>query len=322
MVYITPLTDTNATILLVIQTIMVILILSGNILILIAIRQSSSMRKISYYFIGNLAVADIIFGLALGMRLILHVANYSSTASCIAIIMVAIVTGLSSATGICFLCLESYLSVRHIMIFKTSFTPKTAWFLIMSSWLCWSIVGCLAVVNPNTDTIAASECYFVNDYFNTGYLVFVWILLFCLMFAIIILEVQTLYHIRKHFKNMVSATIRNGMPSQSDQQKRLLKKINSMSHLIAAILICYIMTWGPYTFGLMLITTCDHCGVNTTQLHYLIMVVSINSAANVIIYVFKSKEFRDAFKRIFGCRSVQVDTANENTVSMDRTISR
>ena len=47
------------------QVLLVLFILGGNLLILLAIQQSKAMRKVSYYFIGNLAVADIMLGMGL-----------------------------------------------------------------------------------------------------------------------------------------------------------------------------------------------------------------------------------------------------------------
>ena len=150
-------------------------------------------------------------------------------------------------------------------------------------------------------------------------MIFIWIILLCLMVIITTLEIQTLYHIRKHFRKLITLD-RN--KSQTEPQKRQLKKISNMSHLIAAILVCFIATWGPYIIGLILMTVCDSCNVTSYHLQYLVLIVSINSAANIVIYACKSKEFRIAIKRLFCSPRFKVEAVEGNTMTIAGNISQ
>ena len=321
-----------------IQILLVIFIFIGNTLILVAIKQQKLMRKVSYYFIANLAVADILFGLALALRLVFLLTGTLNTATCVLILYVACVSGLSSATGILFLCLESSLAVRHMIIFKTAFTPKRAWTLIIGSWLLWCLFSCLMLYHPDADVIPPAACNFAHPFFNRYFLNLLWALLTVLMIVVIVLEVLTLYHVRKHVHNMIKGANKqnkkkdtppnktsdvggeeaNTTPHQqgeeqpsnnvqqkgeSERQKRMLSRVSAMSQLVALILASYVVTWGPYTLAVMLMCICPSCGVAGLHLVYLTLVISLNSAANVVIFAVKSREFRKAFKKMCTCSS-------------------
>ena len=323
-------TESNAsstlTIFVAVQVLLVVFILIGNTLILLAIRKGHLIRKVSYYFIANLAMADIFFGLALALRLVFVLTGSLNTETCVLILVMATVTGLSSATGILHLCLESYLAVRHIIVFKTAFTPKVAWALIVSSWLVWSLLCLLILYHPDADEIPPAACNFAHPFFNRIFLATTCIAGLLIMLVIVVIQLLTVFHVRKHFHGMLNqqqqpqqsgTTSSKEKGKESDRQKRMLARVSAMSQLVALILISFILTWGPYLLALLLHTFCPSCGVNGLHLVYLVFVVSLNSAANVVIFAIKSKEFRKAFKKMLSCRRapIQVEPIQNTTLS-------
>ena len=314
-------------ILMALQIVLVFFIMTGNTLILLAIRQGKLMRKVTYYFIGNLAIADMLFGLALALRLLFVLTETLYTDTCLLIILISAVLGLSSGTGIVFLCLESFLAVRHYIVFKTGLTPKVACILIASSWLFWLLFCLQLLYHPDADEIPAAQCHFAHPFFNRIFLIQLWVIMCALIVTILVLQILTIYHIKKHVKGLLkqptvtqsqtsTSKLTAGQTSsktstaskvskqgkESEQQKRMLGRISAMSQITALILICFVLTWGPYTVALALQTMCPGCGVTGQHLMYIVLIVSLNSLANVFIFAVKSKDFKRAFRAMLYCR--------------------
>lgn len=297
-----------------IQVTLIVFILAGNGLILLAIRRSKTMRKVSYYFIGNLAAADILYGFILAVRMLLLLTGNLNTAGCIFILMIVCISGQATATGILILCLESYLSVRHIMIFKTTFTPKVAFSLIAISWLVAIMVNLFSLYKPLGKVIPPDQCYLVNGYYNYGYLVTISVIAAVLLTGIFTFEILTIYYVRKHFRAMLSGS--GPAEAKSDQQKRMLKKVSNMSQLVVLIMAAFVLSWVPFSIALFLYCICpESCNVTGVTVFTLALLMTVGSAANVIIYAIKSKEFRMEFKKMFTCQKSQVGSMDASTTN-------
>ena len=183
--------------------------------------------------------------------------------------------------------------------------------LIISSWIFWIILSLIGLYHPDAGSIPPNQCHIAHPYFSQIFLTLIWIFLFTLMAAVIVLESLTIYHVKKHFRGMMKTNVQQG--KETEQQKRLLSRISTMSQIIALILGSYVISWGPYSVALMLLTLCPQCGIQGQHLMYLTLVISLNSAANVVIFGVKSKEFRIAFKNMWQCNRTRVEDLDHST---------
>ena len=142
-----------------------------NIVILIVICTSKGTFKVTYLFLGHLAVADLLFGFAFALRFVLTLILPASKlfTPCIVIIgMLATSVG-TSASGIFFLALQTYLAVKCSRTLQQEISIKQAKVLIALSWIIFVVIGGMYRMFtdiPNFPLEFTSICFIGNKYTN------------------------------------------------------------------------------------------------------------------------------------------------------------
>ncbi len=128
-----------------VQLVFCCLVLIFNTIILVVISSSKNMFKTTYYFLGNLAVSDLFFGLAFLVRYVVVTIppNSLTVHMCIVSICVLITSIGTTASGLCFLAYQTYLAVQKGQSLERAITTKKALALMASSWLFYTGIGAL-----------------------------------------------------------------------------------------------------------------------------------------------------------------------------------
>ncbi len=155
------------------QVVISIGILISNAMIVAAIHRNKYLHKVTYYLIGNLAIADLVFGICLTLRFFLLVLNRMSFTPCMVVLSLLVTSSGASVTFIAFLSFERYLAVKHVYSFKVILTNTTVWKLIISCWIYWLFYGFIAFAIPAKSSFTNSHdiaCYMGNGFQNDYYL--------------------------------------------------------------------------------------------------------------------------------------------------------
>ena len=137
-------------------------ILIGNILILLAVRKVKNLRNITLFYIGQLAISDIAFGVATVLRIALafsYQVNLSKVVCQIALCTL-FVSGGSALSSILLLSMEGFLSVRFFIFFKSRFTLRVAQVssvFTVSMWIILMAAG-LGASPSEPDSILVRSC--------------------------------------------------------------------------------------------------------------------------------------------------------------------
>ena len=293
----------------VIQVILMPIVMSGNTLILCAIKRSKSLHKVSYYLMGNLAVADILFGFSIFIRNIFALQNKLDMWACLLTNALTVLSAESSLTGILLLCLQSFLSVRFSILFKTGFTNRVAGSLVALMWTFNSIIATLAIVLADTSMeLPVNQCYVASQYYSRTFTGIMSVATCGTMILLVTFQLLTIATIEKQSKQLLSqqsssnegtGSTRLSTVAKNAISIKRLRKTSQIVRIVGFVLGAAILLWGPYITGVAVYTFCpDRCGMENRTLMTLSIPVIFNSIANVFIYGVKSKEFRTAFARI------------------------
>ena len=270
------------------QLAVVPIVLVGNTLILWAISRFSSLQKVTYYLLGNLAVADIVYAIGITLNslcVILKLGEYFLNTSFFLLLM----SGGTSLSGTVLVSVHSFLAVRFPVRFRDGFDLKIAGFLLAGMWIFW-IAHALAVILTLGDSKLEVAFSVSKVVLNLVHLV-----------ILICLQLSTVRQIKKTKRSLRG----QGHPITS----ATLDRLNNMSKIVAivstiAVLCC--IAWIPTSILILLRFFCPTCGITVTQMRMSRVCFLPNLIGNIVIYFVKSKEFKKVFKTMCKCRTNQV----------------
>ena len=284
-----------------------LLVLSGNALILMALKKSKSLHKATRLLLANVAVADMLYGVSLGLHSLLRMTSISG-GTC-ASMSLANVSGGSSMSGILLLCVQCFLCIRYLVRFKTGLSKRLAIVLIFTSWILWtghSIYGyvrfhALGRDGDNLCGIISTK----NDYIWMGILAFTGDIH---VIVLAILQVSSLVLIQRKKQEFRAQAQRPESSSSTAEPARHLNRLNKFSRLVSIItmvLVMFVLTWGPFLVALSVFVVYredEKINSHLQENGILPALTVFNSFGNIIIYWKKSEEIRDALSNICRCK--------------------
>ena len=277
------------------------LILIGNIFIFAAIKVSNSLNKMTYYLLGNIAITDVLFAFGLGLRMVLFLMN-SARFSCLTRFLM-VLSGGGSMSGVLILSLQSFLCLAFPTKFKSVFKLRTVGLLLLVSWIAWTCYTAVGNFVAFTDDV----CYLVEERNNKYWIGILIISGLTHILVLIFLQSASVYLINKQHRKL-DRQIQNANPlnpadrTNSERRKIRLQRRSRIVSMITAVLLLFLVSWGPLYLGLALFTFCpNQCGINLSTMRSLANLSILNSMGNIFIYIKKSKEFRQALRYICRC---------------------
>ena len=275
-------------------------VIAGNVLILLAICKFSSLHKVTYYFLGNLAVADIIVAVGLATQNLSILLGLGDIPLICGNLTVTVSNGVS-LSGTVLVSLHSFLAVKFPVRFRDGFDHKTAGIIGVITWLFWighTLTGILTAnfhsVSPDTAAVP----------FTRGYIVSKSVFNLINLLILVCLQVSTVLLIRKK-----KAALHTQGPPGNPITTAALDRLNNTSRIVwivSVIAVLCIIAWLPNSILLLLITYCPSCGVKTLHVRIASLGFVPNMIGNIIIYFIKSRELKKVFKILCKCRSNQV----------------
>jgi hypothetical protein len=294
----------NNTVVLVIQGFVIPVIIFGNALILAAIHKSSCLRKTTYYLIGNLAVADLLFGLILGVRVVLMLLDRITSFVCLLINLVGLIPTACSTSAILIICVQNLTIVKFLHTTKPGLSSKVATVLIAVSWGLWFVVSFLGYMTAHSDAQLDNRCFLGNGQYDRGFLATLSVIGMLQLVVIFILQALTIFTIQQEKRFLQRQMQANVEPVTNAIKLNILQKATRLGRIITVLLAVTLLSWGPFIFGLAIFVLCpsENC-ITGDLLMALLTFTAINSTVNVFIYRLKSKQFRDAFASLLWCQN-------------------
>ena len=287
------------------QILIIILATLGNLVVLVATWVERNLHQPNKYFIGCLAVADLLIGgLYCPFQLYEYLigAGINSIHFCRFFTWINVFAESASIDTLTFISFDRYLRISKPLRYNLLMTTSKSIIVIAMIWLISIAYATFAMFSYEESRgiyIGHFGCVNENDVFFT----FSAISAFFLP-TIITLVMYTRILLIAHKRRK---TARNGGLGQTNQLStprtslyRDLKNIRIMAIVMGAFVFC----WGPFFITMMLYIYNQRLLHSYLQSYYAPFIVSqilpiLNSICNPIIYACLDEKYREAFKRLF-----------------------
>ncbi|KAM5182231.1 adenosine receptor A3 [Mantella aurantiaca] len=294
----------------VVETVIGISAILGNILVIWAVKINSSLQNTTFFFIVSLAFADLAVGvLVMPLAIIVSLGMVLPFHFCLFMCCLMIILTNASILSLLAVSIDRYLRIKIPTRYKIVITPRRICLSIGFVWIVSFLVGLVPMFGWNKKSKSYYlECQFLSVmrmdymvYFN----IFGWV--FLPMLVILALYIEIFYLIRKHIKKNTSNTrsrgIFYGKEYKTAKSLALVFLLFAISWLPMSILNCYIYFTEDtkYSSALKLLISVG------------ILLSHANSAMNPIVYAFKIKKFKDSYTQILRTYFLHRMTSSENS---------
>ncbi|XP_062888278.1 sphingosine 1-phosphate receptor 3-like [Mobula hypostoma] len=277
----------------VIITLACILIVIENVMVLVAIWKNKKFHTRMYYFIGNLALSDLLAGVAyLINNLMSGRRTLSLTPNLWFVREGSMFVALCAST---FSLLAIAIERHMTMVKMRPYDSKKQYRLFLLLGACWIIsvlLGILPIIGWNCIGNLKS-CSTVLPLYAKSYVAFCVTILTVILLAIVILYVR-IYRL----VNSSSRKVKKRKNPKGNQSERAMALLRTVMIVLGVFIAC----WSPLFIFLMLDVACSpkQCTI-LYNADWCVAFAVLNSALNPIIYTLTSREMRVAFFRLLCC---------------------
>lgn len=306
--------------------VMVILIgVSGNVLVILAVTKVPSMKTVTNVFIANLAVADLIVTTICCPLILIHMLSYPNWMlgdnMCYLTIVFIHISLSGSSFGLLSISVDRYLAIAHAQ--RQLMTFKKVNVMIVITWLLSIMLAVpSALLKPDTTQImySADLCLVVwrGSEATKRFEMFKG-LVFLIVFAMIAFFYYRIGRVLWRRKIPGNQTSEN-QEAAARARKKVIK-------LLLIVLTCFLLCWAPmilYRVAMMLLSERNFNPPEAVYTATSVLAMA-NSAINPVLYALFNRNFRTAFRNIYRkCCNNQVIPLPEvfSVVSPDATSTR
>lgn len=276
-------------------------IILENVLVLTTIWRTKKFHKPMYYFIGNLALSDLLAGVVYTANILLSGANtYKLTPTQWFFregsMFVALAASVFSLLAI---AIERHLTMLKMKLHNNGNTCRV-FLLISAVWMVAAVLGGLPVMGWNCIE-SMPRCSTVLPLYHKTYILFCTTVFCVILLAIVALYARIYALVRTRSRKLVFRKVTNGRGSAGAGSKSSEKSLALLKTVII-VLSCFIACWAPLFVLLLLDAACETlaCPVLYKAEWFLALAV-LNSAMNPLIYTLTSNEMRRAFLKTLLC---------------------
>ncbi|XP_034738361.1 sphingosine 1-phosphate receptor 1 [Etheostoma cragini] len=270
-------------------------IILENVLVLATIWRTKKFHKPMYYFIGNLALSDLLAGGVYTANILLSGANtYRLTPAQWFFregsMFVALAASVFSLLAI---AIERHLTMLQMKLRHGGGAPRV-FLLIGGVWMVAAMLGGLPGAGWNCIQ-RVTRCSTVLPLYHKTYILFCTTVFSVILAAIVVLYARIYALVRTRSRKLVFRQVANGRGGGGEKSLALLKTV-------IIVLSCFIACWAPLFVLLLLDAACEtrRCPVLYRAEWFLALAV-LNSAMNPLIYTLTSHEMRQAFFKTLLC---------------------
>ncbi|XP_007240171.3 sphingosine 1-phosphate receptor 1 [Astyanax mexicanus] len=275
-------------------------IIMENVLVLLTIWRTKKFHKPMYYFIGNLALSDLLAGVVYTANILLSGPNtyrlsptqwFFREGS----MFVALAASVFSLLAI---AIERHLTMLKMKLHNNGNTCRV-FMLISTVWFIAAILGGLPVMGWNCIQ-SMKNCSTVLPLYHKTYILFCTTVFSVILMAIVVLYARIYTLVRTRSRKLVFRKVSNGRGGNKSSEKSM-----ALLKTVIIVLSCFIACWAPLFILLLLDVACEigACRILYKAEWFLALAV-LNSAMNPLIYTLTSNEMRRAFIKMLLCSKV------------------
>ena len=272
------------------QVIVMIVIVSGNVLVLVAVIRFRHLRDITGIFVANLATADLVTGLSLPfqMAFFLHPNMERNKVTCL--LRYEVISFACNASAYSLLCtvLDRYIAIAHPFEYVRIMTEKVAYVLIVIIWivdLFISLIPLFGAHNWETAPMCLYEIV-IDKYFR----LFNALHQMTIALIISLMYLRIFFIVRSQLRRIQAESVFN----TGDTTNRPSKQMN---RVVGMVVLCFQVSWMPF-FILQLTLIEDVTVTKVLVANFLVFLGILNSTINPFLYAWKNKQFRRAFRKL------------------------
>ncbi|XP_046711695.1 adenosine receptor A2b-like [Silurus meridionalis] len=295
-----------------------ILSASGNLLVCIAVGRNKKLRTVTNYFLVSLAAADFFVGtLAIPCAIMSDLGfPHNNIDLCTAIVFMLIMLTQTSVFSLLAIAIERYVAILFPFHYQSLLKPRNARLVIVLTWLLSFLLSLVPLQGFQNRFRHITYCFFpcVVDmtfmvYFNFFGCVLIPLLVMFFIYAHIFITV------RRQVRRI--AAVHNALEVQTRQTSAMRREAKKATSIFLIIFL-FVLCWMPIHVLNCLEQFCPQCTVPLPIILTAVILSHANSAINPLLYAYRMKSFRQAFKGMFFCcRSTPtiLDTTDSNGTS-------
>ncbi|XP_033820671.1 sphingosine 1-phosphate receptor 1 [Periophthalmus magnuspinnatus] len=273
-----------------------------NLLVLITIWRTKKFHKPMYYFIGNLALSDLLAGVVYTANILLSGANtYKLTPTQWFFregsMFVALAASVFSLLAI---AIERHLTMLKMKLHNNGNTFRV-FLLISTVWMIAAMLGGLPIMGWNCIE-SMENCSTVLPLYHKTYILFCTTVFSIILMAIVVLYARIYALVRTRSRKLVFRKVTNGARGSTGANSKSSEKSMALLKTVIIVLSGFIACWAPLFILLLLDVACETktCPILYKAEWFLALAV-LNSAMNPLIYTLTSNEMRRAFLKTLLC---------------------
>ncbi|XP_077188970.1 sphingosine 1-phosphate receptor 1 [Paroedura picta] len=270
-------------------------IILENIFVLLTIWKTKKFHRPMYYFIGNLALSDLLAGVAYTANILLSGGKtYTLTPVQWFLREGSMFVALSASVfSLLAIAIERYITMLKMKLHNGSNSFRS-FLLISACWVISVIIGGLPIMKWNCIGNLPS-CSTVLPLYHKHYILFCTTVFTGLLLSIVVLYCRIYILVRTRSRRL---TFRKNAAKATRSSEKSLALLKTVIIVLSVFIIC----WSPLFILLLLDVRCKvrACPI-LLQAEYFLVLAVLNSATNPIIYTLTNKEMRRAFAKIAGC---------------------
>lgn len=298
----------------------------GNSLVVIAILIHPALHSVTYLSIFSLAIADLLAGMVAMPSYILKKFSFGDPMDiivCDVFRFSYFLTGYASVLSLAVISIERLLAVKTPLRSTTVVTHRRVIMGLLIAWFDALVISSLPFV-PWDSSDSYKEC---NYNPTRWWSIMVIIANVIFPFLVIVTCYTYLYLIAKtHIKKILSdrSSLGHGtskMPKQRNERRATMT--------IFIVIGVFVASWFPSCFYYFLQKTCPQCfsesfrSKHQSIFNALVKILTFTSSfANPLIYCWRSKHFRNAFRKILSNISRRFAKDHNSNISMEMSLYR
>ncbi|XP_056384005.1 sphingosine 1-phosphate receptor 1 [Hyla sarda] len=269
-----------------------------NVLVLLTIWRTKKFHRPMYYFIGNLALSDLLAGAAYTANILLSGSNtYRLTPVQWFVREGSMFVALSASVfSLLAIAIERYITMLKMKLHNSSRSSRS-FLLIGGCWLLSLCLGGLPIMGWNciNDKKDMQYCSTVLPLYHKHYILFCTSIFSILLITIVILYGRIYFMVRTRSRSL---TFRRNCTKASRSSEKSMALLKTVIIVLSAFIVC----WSPLFIFLLMDVGCKvkACPVLFKAEYFLALAV-LNSATNPIIYTLTNREMRRAFLKMACC---------------------
>lgn len=259
-----------------------------NLMVLIAIWKNNKFHNRMYFFIGNLALCDLLAGIAYKVNILMSGRKTFSLSPTVWFLRegsMFVALGASTCSLLA-IAIERHLTMIKMRPYDAN-KKHRVFLLIGMCWLIAFLLGALPILGWNC-LENFPDCSTILPLYSKKYIAFLISIFTAILVTIVILYARIYFLVKSSSRRVAS--------HNSERSMALLRTV-------VIVVSVFIACWSPLFILFLIDVACrvKECSI-LFKSQWFIMLAVLNSAMNPVIYTLASKEMRRAFFRLVcGC---------------------